>query len=251
MAKNIVLLSDGTGNSAGKLFKTNVWRLYQALELAQPGADGKPSQIAYYDDGVGSSSFKLFALLGGAVGWGLKRNVIDLYTYLCRNYGAGDRIYGFGFSRGAFTIRVLTGLIHSQGLVKATSESALRQLATRAFRDYRRTYKTASRIEAPARLARDIAHRMMPTRKHEATEKITAPDSQFLGLWATVAAYGLPFAELTRAWNWFFPLSVPDRDPCPNILRACHALALDDERNTFHPVLWNEYNLPQHNTGAK
>jgi uncharacterized protein (DUF2235 family) len=251
MAKNIILLSDGTGNSAGKLFKTNVWRLYQALDLSQPGPDGRPAQIAYYDDGVGSSSFKLFALIGGAFGYGLKRNVIDLYTYLCRNYEAGDRIYGFGFSRGAFTIRVLTGLIHSQGLVKAGSESELRYLATHAFRDYRRTYKTATRLEAPARLARDIAHRMMPFRKAEATEKIPAPDIQFLGLWDTVAAYGLPFDELTRAWNWFFPLSVPDRDPCPNILRACHALALDDERNTFHPVLWNEFNLPQHNTGAK
>jgi uncharacterized protein (DUF2235 family) len=251
MAKNIVLLSDGTGNSAGKLFKTNVWRLYQALDLSQAGPDGKPTQIAYYDDGVGSSSFKLLAVIGGAFGYGLKRNVIDLYTYLCRNYEAGDRIYGFGFSRGAFTIRVLTGLIHSQGLVKADSEAALRQIATRAFRDYRRTYRTATRLEAPARLARDIANKMMPFRKAEATEKIPAPDIQFLGLWDTVAAYGLPFDELTRAWNWFFPLSVPDRDPCPNILRACHALALDDERNTFHPVLWNEFNLPQHNTGAK
>lgn len=251
MAKNIILLSDGTGNSAGKLFKTNVWRLYQSLDLSHAGPDGKPAQIAYYDDGVGSSSFKLLAVIGGAFGYGLKRNVIDLYTYLCRNYEAGDRIYGFGFSRGAFTIRVLTGLIHSQGLVKASSESELRELATRAFRDYRRTYKTATRIEAPARLARDIANKMMPYKKAEATQKIPVPDIQFLGLWDTVAAYGLPFDELTRAWNWFFPLSVPDRDPCPNILRACHALALDDERNTFHPVLWNEFNLPQHNTGAK
>src|SRR6185503_2273724 len=251
MAKNIILLSDGTGNSAGKLFKTNVWRLYQALDLSQAGPDGKATQIAYYDDGVGSSSFKLFALIGGAFGWGLKRNVIDLYTYLCRNYEAGDRVYGFGFSRGAFTIRVLTGFIHSQGLVKADSEAALRQLATRAFRDYRRTYRTATRLEAPARMARDMANRMMPFRKAEATEKIPAPDIQFLGLWDTVAAYGLPFDELTRAWNWFFPLSVPDRDPCPNILRACHALALDDERNTFHPVLWNEFKQPQHNTSAK
>src|SRR5882672_2287796 len=74
--KNIVLLSDGTGNSAAKLFKTNVWGLYQALDLAD-----ETRQIAYYDDGVGTSSFKPLALLGGAAGWGLKRNVLDLYTY--------------------------------------------------------------------------------------------------------------------------------------------------------------------------
>jgi uncharacterized protein (DUF2235 family) len=64
MALNIILLSDGTGNSAAKRNKTNVWRLYQALNLA----DG--TQVAFYDDGVGTSSFKPLALLGGAFGWG-------------------------------------------------------------------------------------------------------------------------------------------------------------------------------------
>src|SRR5215813_3360242 len=81
MAKNIVLLSDGTGNSSAKLFKTNVWRLYQALDLS----DGT-RQVAFYDDGVGTSSFKPFALLGGAFGFGLKRNVLDIYKFACRNY---------------------------------------------------------------------------------------------------------------------------------------------------------------------
>jgi uncharacterized protein (DUF2235 family) len=262
MAKNIVLLSDGTGNSAGKFFKTNVWRLYQALDLSRTDGQGRPTQIAYYDDGVGTSAFKPLALLGGAFGWGLKRNVIDLYTFLCRNYQdqyldanggllldakgepVRDSIYAFGFSRGAFTIRVLTGLIHSQGLVKARSEEDLRQLATQAFREYRRAYKTVTRVETVARKARDVANAMMPFQKAQATRKISAPDIQFLGLWDTVAAYGLPIDELTRAWNWVFPLSVPDRELCRNVKRACHALALDDERNTFHPVLWNEENLP-------
>src|SRR5262252_7343781 len=109
MPKNIVLLSDGTGNSSAKVFRTNVWRLYQALDLSQP-----ERQIAFYNDGVGTSSFKPAAILGGAFGWGLKRNVIDIYTFLSRNYERGDRIYCFGFSRGAFTIRVLAGLIHAE-----------------------------------------------------------------------------------------------------------------------------------------
>ena len=64
MPKNIILFSDGTGNSSATLFKTNVWRLYQALDLSGP------DQIACYDDGLGTSSFKPFALLGGAFGWG-------------------------------------------------------------------------------------------------------------------------------------------------------------------------------------
>src|SRR6185437_4708628 len=105
-------LSDGTGNSAGSLFKTNVWRLYQLLDLSNPAR-----QVAFYDDGVGTSSFKLFAALGGIFGFGLKRNVIAIYSFCCRNYRPGDRIYCFGFSRGSFTIRIVAGMIASQGLV--------------------------------------------------------------------------------------------------------------------------------------
>ena len=109
--RSIVLLSDGTGNSSAKLFKTNVWRLYQALDLSNA------SQVAFYDDGVGTSSFKPYALLGGIFGVGLKRNILALYTFLCRNYRPGDRIYIFGFSRGAFTARILAKFVLSQQLV--------------------------------------------------------------------------------------------------------------------------------------
>src|SRR5712664_1628850 len=87
--KNIVLLSDGTGNSSSKIFKTNVWRLYQALDLTD-----SQKQIAYYDDGVGPSSFQPFATRGGVFGLGLKRNVLDLFYFCCRNYRPSDKIYG-------------------------------------------------------------------------------------------------------------------------------------------------------------
>src|SRR6266566_5430754 len=114
MARKIILLSDGTGNSAAKVWRTNVWRTFEALDLS--GND----QVAFYDDGVGTSSFKPMAILGGAFGFGLKRNVISLYKFACRNHRSpDDEIFGFGFSRGAFTIRVLMGLILDQGLVPA------------------------------------------------------------------------------------------------------------------------------------
>ncbi|MFO1434361.1 MAG: DUF2235 domain-containing protein [Candidatus Competibacteraceae bacterium] len=246
MPKNIVLLSDGTGNSAGKLSSTNVWRLYQALDLSKPPANtAAPEQIAYYDNGVGTSSFRPLALLGGAFGWGLKRNVIDLYTFLCWNYVDGDQIYCFGFSRGAFTIRVLTGLIHFHGLVDKAeykdSKEELRRLATRVFREFRHDCaKKKSRLVGYAwtlgKKAADHCRLYGPPSKKE------GPAIAFLGLWDTVAAYGLPIDELTRAWDFIFPLSTPKRDLVSNVERACHALALDDERNTFHPVLWNEEN---------
>jgi hypothetical protein len=241
MPKNIVLLSDGTGNSAGKLQKTNVWRLYDTLDLPHPPSPEPPEQIAYYDDGVGSSSFRPYAMLGGAIGVGLKRNVIDLYTFLCWNYAEGDRIYAFGFSRGAFTIRVLVGLVNNQGLVQADTQDDLKTRARDAYRRYRERYVTVRAAQKPARMLRNAVLRVP---EKSSVPAIPSPQFAFLGVWDTVSAYGLPFDELTRAWNLIMPLSVPDRNLCGNIDRACHAISIDDERQTFHPVLWNEEGLP-------
>lgn len=156
MPKNIVLFSDGTGNSSAHLFKTNVWRLYQALDLADPKVPTEPRQFAYYDDGVGTSSFKPLAVLGGAIGVGLARNVRDVYAFLCRTYEPGDRIYAFGFSRGAFTIRVLVGLVMSQGLVPYEgNEADLERYAGAAYRAYRKKYDTTGGLVGPVRWLRD------------------------------------------------------------------------------------------------
>ena len=129
----------------------NVWRVFQSLDLTDS------SQVAFYDDGVGTSSFKPLAVVGGAFGFGLKRNVLGLYTFLCRNYrpDRADQFFAFGFSRGAYTIRVITGLIHSQGLVTCGSEADLRRYAKAAYRAYRKDHHTVINIEVPFRLARD------------------------------------------------------------------------------------------------
>ena len=126
-SRNLVVLSDGTGNSASKPFKTNVWRLYQALDLKDA------SQLAVFGDGVGTSSIKVPRVLGLALGVGVKRNVLNLYKFLCRNHQDGDRIWAFGFSRGAFTIRVL-GLIYREGLVSFKTEAELHRNALAAYR---------------------------------------------------------------------------------------------------------------------
>jgi hypothetical protein len=92
MPKRIFLLADGTGNAAASPFKTNVWRLYQAIDQT------RSDQIAFYVDGVGTETFKPLRALGGAFGIGVARNVKDLYQFLCRNYDKGDLIYLFGFA---------------------------------------------------------------------------------------------------------------------------------------------------------
>jgi uncharacterized protein (DUF2235 family) len=110
--KNIVICSDGTGNTAIKGRGTNVFKLFEAIDLNGHRTDPHlVPQLAYYDDGVGTEKHKLVKILTGATGYGLGRNVKDLYKELSRVYDPGDpardeppdRIFLFGFSRGAFT----------------------------------------------------------------------------------------------------------------------------------------------------
>ncbi len=153
MAKNIVLLSGPEqGNSSAKVQKTNVWRTFQLLDLRDP-----LRQIAFYDDGVGTSSFRLFAILGGIFGFGLKRNVIAIYSFCCRNYQPGDQMYCFGFSRGAFTTRIVAGLIASQGIVAYNnSEADLVRFAADAYRASTRRRYSGGIVKALGRVGIDL-----------------------------------------------------------------------------------------------
>jgi uncharacterized protein (DUF2235 family) len=245
MSKNIVLLSDGTGNSAASIFKTNVWRLFQILDLSNPA-----HQIAFYDDGVGTSSFKLFAILGGIFGFGLKRNVIALYSFCCRNYRDGDRIYCFGFSRGAFTIRIVAGLIASQGLVTYNNNEAdLARFAADAYRTYRRRFNSGilrylGYVGIDLRSIRDAVIRIWRRLRGQTVRAPSMTEIEsihFVGIWDTVDAYGGPIQEMTRAIDyWIWPLSMPDHFMSAKVLRACHALALEEERDAFSPVIWDQ-----------
>lgn len=245
LPRNLVVLSDGTGNSAAKLQKTNVWRLYDALDLSAG------DQIASYDDGVGTASVKPLAILGGAFGYGLKRNVLDLYAFLCRHYQGDpdepatcDRIFAFGFSRGAFTARVVASLVTRVGLVRADSEAELRRLSRWAYRVYRAERFPHAWPVRMLRTLRDVALRAWDAARGLPAfdpARTVRPEVTFLGVWDTVAAYGLPVDELTRGWErWIWPTLPRDRDVSPRVRRACHAMAIDDERQTFFPLLWNE-----------
>lgn len=250
MNKNIVLFSDGTGNSAASPFKTNVWRLYQAIDIKPPSSPDEPLQIVYYDNGVGTENFKPLAALGGALGFGVWQNVKDLYTYVCRNYEPGDQIFGFGFSRGAFTIRLLMGLIGKCGILKTISEASLTYCVQMAYEAYRRDY-----LIRASRRRNMIYHLILREPRYFVVDgrKIPEinldindchqhfPNIRFLGVWDTVDAYGMPVDELKLAIDeWVWPMSFADRDPSNKLLTIRHALSLDDERPTFRPVLWNE-----------
>lgn len=244
--RNLVVLADGTGNSAAKAFKTNVWRLYEALDLN--GAD----QIAVFSDGVGTSTFKPFQVIGLALGFGVKRRVLALYKFLCLNYQPGDQIYAFGFSRGAFTIRMLVGLIHREGLVGFSSTEELDRNALAAYRAYR---KEAFRSDLPwitaLRKLRDTCVRWWNAAAGSRTYAEVRPGPEdhraagrvrirFLGVWDTVAAYGLPIDELTRAVDrWVWPMSFKGKQLLANVDCARQAFSIDDERRTFFPIRWD------------
>lgn len=251
MRKNIVLLSDGTGNSSASPFKTNVWRLYQAIDISPSNDPNKPPQLVYYDNGVGTENFKPLRALGGALGVGVWSNVRDIYKFVCRNYEVGDQIYGFGFSRGAFTIRLLMGLIGKCGILKADSEAKLIDGVQMAYEAYRRDF-----LIRASRRRHMIYHHVLRSPRYILDEEgretkaidlsptgceQAFPDIWFVGVWDTVDAYGMPVDELKLAIDeWVWPMSFADRDPSDRLRILRHALSLDDERPTFRPVLWNE-----------
>lgn len=250
--KSIVLLSDGTGNSSASFHKTNVWRTYKALDIREGS-----NQIAYYDNGVGTSPFKPAAVLGLAFGWGLAGNVRDMYGFLCRTYHKNDDIYGFGFSRGAFTIRVTMAMIANQGIIDRTqveNDADLDRLIKAAYRRFRTENFSPSLLsffvrplmKRFTRFCNQISGKADYDPKfnigHKDSEKtVEHPLIRFIGVWDTVDAYGAPIDELTRAWDRVvWPLTAKDRNCSEKIGKACHALALDEQRESFEPTLWNE-----------
>lgn len=114
----------------------------------------------------------------------------------------------------------------------------------RAYRGAR--FHTILHLEWIFRFIRDLVLYLLGNR-YDQTKNTTIKKIAFLGLWDTVAAYGLPVDEMARGVSqWILPLELPDRTfSHEKIERACHALSLDDERTTFHPVLWNEKDAPK------
>ncbi len=227
MAKNIIICSDGTGNSGGKTRDTNIWRIFNAVDRNVPDC----KQITYYDDGVGTSSLKLLRLLGGAFGWGFSRNVRQAYEFLAKNYEAGDKVFLFRFSRGAFTVRSLAGVVGHCGLVKRN------RLIGKSYRQRKK-------------LLKKIISRYRDTR-NEPCVRYQKVDIHFIGVWDTVDAVGAPFDGLKRFIGfvtrhllqkrlWKFR----DQKLGKHVHNAYHALSLDDERKTFHPLVWEHDNSP-------
>jgi uncharacterized protein (DUF2235 family) len=243
MSKNIIICSDGTGNTSIKDRGTNVFKLFEGVDLNGHRTDPKlTTQIALYDDGVGTESFLPLKLLGGAFGWGLKRNVLKLYTGLVRIYDPGDQIYLFGFSRGAFTVRTLAGMVAKCGVLDwrlMSTTDAMRSAVADAYRTYRKGYRTWLWRTLHTQSLEDVdkgAHEAMSGFKTD--HRAQDAEIHFIGVWDTVDAVGGPFHISDVINTLFHHFKFPDHKLNDKIRCAAHAISIDDARAAFEPLLW-------------
>jgi Uncharacterized alpha/beta hydrolase domain (DUF2235) len=227
--KALFVFCDGTWNTPdhrdrGIPAPTNVVRLRAALEPQD--ALGREQRV-YYHPGVGTDGSLLQRVAGGAYGQGLAQNIESAYGWLSQNYEAGDDIYLFGFSRGAFTVRSLSGLIRHAGLPKGM------RLPSDAHWKFVKEAYASYRTQKPFRPSAEVSHD-----PHVSVA--------FVGVWDTVGSLGIPddmalLNELDDPDSWRFH----DTRLGAHVRCARHAVAMDERRASFTATLWtDEHGLP-------
>lgn len=223
MSKNIVICCDGTGNEFGD-HNSNVVQLYTTLVV-----DGR-QQVAYYHPGVGTMGAptasnrlsKLWSVVSGlAFGAGLLDNVADAYRYLMEVFEEGDRVFLFGFSRGAYTVRVLGGVLHMFGLLCPGNDGLIPYIT--------RMYAKKSRK------AGGMTHTFDVAQDFKATFCRCCP-LHFVGVWDTVSSVG---------WIWD-PVKLPYTGQNPTMHVGRQAISIDERRCYFRSNLWGQ-TLPTQN----
>ena len=206
MAKNIVVCCDGT-NSQFASSNTNVVHLYNALV-------DSPDQRVFYEPGVGTFGARFLGVnvgetlgkgLGAAFGYGITQNLVRAYRFLIDTYAPGDRVFLFGFSRGAFAARSLAALIDQVGILEPGDHARAKE-TVKAWLDG--DTSAVERYQQP--LTRCAPH--------------------FVGVWETVGALGV----LIRLRSFH------DNKLSPGVCHAFHALAIDEKRRKFEPTPWDE-----------
>jgi uncharacterized protein (DUF2235 family) len=221
--KRVAVFLDGTWNTVDD--NTNVWRL---KSLLAPVSGDELQQLIYYHKGVGTTYGS--RLSGGMLGHGLNEEIIRAYEWLIDNYNPGDELFIFGFSRGAYTARSLSGLVGKCGLLLSGAPLSVKQLYER--------YRRASAVKTIRTLHEEQEGGKTDFLLEERwVLKYSQPiDIDFLGVWDTVGALGLPFGNLPI-------LGKQDMQFLNTGIRvsnkfAFHAMAIDEHRKAFAPTLW-------------
>ncbi len=251
----IAIFCDGTWNNASIKQPTHVHRMARTA-----GAALGPKAKYFAGVGTGRRQVSRLGKLinrigGGAFGWGLNGNITECYAWLCRNYVPGDKIYLFGFSRGAYTARSLAGMIRKCGVMDDVTDETL----ARAVALYRKPGAAnhpdalhileERRVLSPrfATSAADLDWRAV-TPQNGGRDSSIRINITYLGVWDTVGALGVPtplFGPLARLLNSRYTFH--DTDLSSMVKSARHAVALDERRTFYKPALWD--NLEQSRKG--
>jgi uncharacterized protein (DUF2235 family) len=263
MAKTIVFCADGTWNGPGEAnvtdvgsAPTNVFKLFTSLagtdaieqiclsdeqERRAVDAVGTVVQIAKYLHGVGDSNNFLARILGGTLGAGIISRIVRGFTFISRNYVAGDRIFLIGFSRGAYTARALGGLIAAKGLLDPagldpTDKVPAYRAGAAVWYDWRRSVLGANPsllgrlqemvVDLPAFVSLPPPGRMIVDVPIEA-----------IAVWDTVGSLGIPvYANQDSTLDAF---RFADTVLSSKVRHGIHAVAVDEQRANFTPTLWD------------
>ena len=215
MERNLVLLFDGTWNN--RKDKTNVLRMRQSI--ASTGEDDEQQPLKYLT-GVGTSWHNW--LTGGLFGRGLSENIQAGYAWLARRHRPGDRIFVFGFSRGAYTARSCVGLIRKCGLLNSPTPENVDK-AYELYRDKDVAPADAKAVEFRAQHSREVRVR-------------------FIGVWDTVGALGVPVARIPWSSDYY---RWHDTHLSYIVDYAYHAIAIDEHRKEYAPAVWTDRVPPE------
>jgi uncharacterized protein (DUF2235 family) len=238
--KRIVVLIDGTWGKESVGSDTNVAKLDSGKKNAArafikaQAADGTVQHV-HYHEGVGAEGDLLRKFLGGAIGLGLKKIIQEAYEFVVGDYDAGDEIYIFGFSRGAYAARALAGLIGASGIQRRKDADEF-EVAWEHYRvkpGARRQPQTASLADQKA--IADYKSLAQRQAFHD-TRSIKC-----VAVWDTVGSYGIPagfgLAPLARYFA-LITLGFHDTMFGEHIEVGLHAVAVDEHRRPFVPTFW-------------
>ena len=218
--RRLIICCDGTWNWPESKRETNVVRMVRALLPEHNGV----TQIIHYHEGVGTGNF-LDRVVGGGAGVGLSASVKACYGFLADNYRRGDEIFLFGFSRGAFVVRSLAGMIGACGMMRKDEMAR--------FAEVWNWYCLGKDNRQLATL-----NELSPLRHRDV-------DIECIGVWDTVGALGIPGSRLCAQAFEFH-----DTGLGPHVRHAFQALAIDERRGNFQAAVWVPFDGTRRRRGA-
>ncbi|BGP17056.1 hypothetical protein JCM10213_000306 [Rhodosporidiobolus nylandii] len=241
--KRIVIGVDGTWQSAlhqqHPADLSNISRLLTAVDSLDNRQSPPVPQIKLYIPGVGTGEEVAAGAFHGAIGEGVLEKVREAYLFLAQNWDEGDEITLFGFSRGAYVVRLLCTLIHLLGILDRKTNLSLFPTIFDAlctnWNPHNGGEEGARRLEPLLELIK--AHKLAQVQKAEGGFLV-----KMVGLFDTVPLYHFRHLEPTSSTvqppAHYSPFGLPDSPLEPHIETALHALALDEMRDAYEPLLW-------------